>query len=117
EVVRTYEAVPPAPLRHCPLCLGIWVAGAGLSAGFSPDLANHPALRAGTRPRLCPQCTTRLSAEEVCPKCAYKRPELACPSCGEAMQRQAMGSIIVDSCAACRGIWFDAGELRAVYDV
>jgi len=39
---------------------------------------------------------------------------LKCPVCQEAMIVAAHGSVEIDSCAVCGGIWLDRGELEAL---
>ena len=39
---------------------------------------------------------------------------LKCPVCKEAMIVAAYGSVEIDSCAVCGGIWLDRGELEAL---
>lgn len=34
-----------------------------------------------------------------------------CPACGEAMAARPHRGVEIDQCSACRGIWFDTGEL------
>ena len=38
-----------------------------------------------------------------------------CPACGQTMQRFKEGQVRLDQCTACRGTWFDVGEIAAVY--
>lgn len=35
-----------------------------------------------------------------------------CPKCHAAMEQVAVSNIRVDRCTGCKGIWFDAGEMR-----
>jgi Zn-finger nucleic acid-binding protein len=45
------------------------------------------------------------------------RPDIACPSCGTALQAEEFGycsQILVDRCGKCGGIWLDSGELKAL---
>ena len=37
---------------------------------------------------------------------------LSCPKCVTEMQSRTVGSVIVDHCPTCSGIWFDEGELQ-----
>lgn len=44
---------------------------------------------------------------------------ISCPACNKIMQKvkfMTPDNIIADKCAACQGIWFDAGELISVTD-
>ncbi|HVT79266.1 MAG TPA: zf-TFIIB domain-containing protein [Phycisphaerae bacterium] len=42
---------------------------------------------------------------------------LKCPKCQAAMEEVTIGTVIVDRCTACRGIWFDAKELEELEKV
>ena len=39
-----------------------------------------------------------------------------CPSCGKPLQSVKMGSVEVEECSSCKGVWFDQGELRQAKD-
>lgn len=39
-----------------------------------------------------------------------------CPSCGKPLKSVKMGSVEVDECASCKGIWFEQNELRQAKD-
>ncbi len=36
---------------------------------------------------------------------------MTCPSCQSRMNQRAIAGILIDSCASCGGVWFDADEL------
>ena len=40
-----------------------------------------------------------------------------CPRCRKVMERPLVGGISVDVCRACRGIWFDCGELQKITQI
>lgn len=40
-----------------------------------------------------------------------------CLNCNTELDRKVFGDIEVDECAKCKGIWFDAGELRKAKDL
>ena len=42
---------------------------------------------------------------------------MRCPKCGEPLKEQTFRKIVIDECAACRGIWLDAGELEQVAEM
>ena len=42
---------------------------------------------------------------------------MECPACGEALNEVKVQSIYLDTCAACRGIWFDSEELVEILKV
>jgi len=37
---------------------------------------------------------------------------LTCPNCAAKMSSRGVGTVRVDACTKCRGVWFDAGELK-----
>lgn len=39
---------------------------------------------------------------------------MKCPKCGMDLQTLKRGSVEVDTCFNCKGVWLDAGELEAV---
>jgi uncharacterized protein len=39
---------------------------------------------------------------------------MKCPKCGMDLETVAVGSVNVDKCTGCAGIWLDAGELEAI---
>lgn len=41
---------------------------------------------------------------------------MKCPKCGQDLQEERYHRIKVDRCAACGGIWFDAGEAESLLD-
>ena len=38
--------------------------------------------------------------------------DLPCPACGEQMDEVRCNELTLDRCSRCRGIWFDAGEVK-----
>ncbi|MBI5684864.1 MAG: zf-TFIIB domain-containing protein [Verrucomicrobia bacterium] len=41
---------------------------------------------------------------------------LHCPKCGQTLSQERYGTVDVDVCASCRGIWLDANELDAILE-
>jgi Zn-finger nucleic acid-binding protein len=41
---------------------------------------------------------------------------MKCPRCGDELQKRKIGAVEVGECAACKGIWFDEGELGKAKD-
>jgi Zn-finger nucleic acid-binding protein len=41
---------------------------------------------------------------------------MKCPRCGEELQKRTVGSVEIDECQGCKGIWFDEDELRKIKD-
>lgn len=39
---------------------------------------------------------------------------MRCPKCGGQMKEHAMGSVMIDQCTSCGGVYFDAGEFEAL---
>lgn len=39
---------------------------------------------------------------------------MKCPKCGADLKERRMGSVAVDTCPECHGMWLDAGELDLV---
>lgn len=90
-------------LDTCPNCLGVWFDAAELAEFYkSPQLIKRLTPAGGGSLHH----TYELSARAR-----------ACPRCRKAMDRPLVGGISVDVCRACRGIWFDDGELRKITDI
>lgn len=87
----------------CPNCLGIWFDAGELATFYkSPDLMKRLNPAGGGSANH----TYEISA-------AARR----CPRCRQGMERPLVGGIALDVCRACRGIWFDHGELRKVTQI
>jgi len=115
EVVRRYEVASSEPLLRCPSCYGFWAKGDALAHGVRDPADEHPSfVAAAIKPR-CRACGGHLKPDLVCAKCGKALPALACPSCGKPMERFQREGITLDACAACKGTWFDVGEIAAVY--
>jgi len=41
---------------------------------------------------------------------------MKCPRCGKELQTRTIGTVEVDECIGCKGIWFDEDELRKAKD-
>jgi len=37
---------------------------------------------------------------------------LACPKCETEMEKKTVGTVVIDHCPLCAGLWFDEGELQ-----
>ena len=105
-------------LDHCPRCGGVW-----LERGEARQLAAHAPERLWERvPRLehvphppCHECHTPLDrAAAKCGACGAAN-VLPCPSCDRLMERRAHGTLVLDVCKRCRGVWFDHAELGALW--
>lgn len=117
QVYPRYEMVTQTPLRFCPSCFGFWAAGDSLSAGIADPYDDHPALRVAPAPRRCRACNGHLGSEGICVKCKRELPRLNCPACRTPMERFEMQGITLDHCDPCDGVWFDTGEIAAVFGV
>ena len=54
----------------------------------------------------------RLDAERM--QVERKSHYMKCPKCGADLQERRMGSVAIDTCPDCKGMWLDAGELELV---
>lgn len=134
----------PAPRYPCPVCLGVVMekirigaenpveidhcrrcGGAWFEYGEIGRLRAHPAAalwsriarRENASPTPCHDCHAPFSrALAACPACGWKN-VLDCPSCDRPMQRESRDGLHLDVCRACKGAWFDHGELDAVWNV
>ena len=46
-----------------------------------------------------------------------QRQPINCPKCSAAMGKVTFGSVVVDRCTSCRGLWFDAREHERLKDI
>lgn len=58
----------------------------------------------------------QLDAKRAAAKAAAEKAAhwMRCPKCGGQMKEAAMGSVMVDQCGSCGGVYFDAGEVDAL---
>lgn len=58
----------------------------------------------------------KLDTQRAAAKAKAERSEhwMRCPKCGAAMKEVALGTVIVDQCGSCGGVYFDAGEFEAL---
>ena len=115
ETVRRYEVVSGEPLLRCPACYDFWAKGDALGTGVRDPNDDHPSFFAVVAPPRCRACHGRLKSDETCSKCGVGLKPLSCPVCGRQMERWTKDNVRLDSCAACTGVWFDIGEIAAVY--
>ena len=54
----------------------------------------------------------RLDAERLATE--RKSHYMKCPKCGADLEEKRVGSVAVDTCPDCKGMWLDAGELELV---
>jgi Zn-finger nucleic acid-binding protein len=115
SILQRYEAATANPLRYCNTCYGFWAVGDALTNGIADPDDETPALSAALAPRRCRACFGHLKPDNTCARCGKALPLLNCPQCGNQMQRIEREKIQLDQCAACMGVWFDTGEIAAVY--
>ena len=54
----------------------------------------------------------QLDEQRAAAKAAQKPANwMKCPKCGGQLAEKPMGSVLVDQCGGCGGVWLDAGEL------
>ena len=96
-IMRIPGTVPRAdPFRWCYVCHGVWGKGSALGRSMPSNRSLHPALAAEL-------ADVRRSCPPLCPECAVP------------MSPFELGGRTLDACSQCSGIWFDSGELAAVY--
>jgi Zn-finger nucleic acid-binding protein len=92
----------------CPTCGGMWLdqgelerVQATVERNYSGELSRFPDLIGAAQTMAF----------------AKSRPLVACPGCQREMERREHGYcslILIDVCPSCRGVWLDAGEMRAL---
>lgn len=88
------EVISKVTVDTCPSCQGTFLDSMELASilGISKDLAME-----------------RLTLDDI--------PQLRCPDCQARMASHWFSMarrVMVDACPACRGVWLDGGELRAL---
>lgn len=90
-------------LDSCPNCLGIWFDAGELQTFYkSQELQKR---------------FTPTGADSLHHTYEISSSARRCPRCRKGMERPLVGGISVDVCRACRGIWFDHGELQKVTQI
>jgi len=104
----------------CLTCHGIWFDKDELSQvhqhGGLPDKLLAAAV-SGKRDRIqCESCDTLNNrAARQCSHCG-KPLSFPCPACQHQLEEAPVGSVMVDRCMQCQGVWFDGGELAILFD-
>jgi hypothetical protein len=102
---ETYEG--DVVVDRCPACGGIW-----LDAGELQTVQE-------TLERDYSQVLARVDVVARAYELARQkgRPQIACPKCQAELHPREYAycsQILIDTCAACHGVWLDAGELQAL---
>lgn len=105
-------------LDVCPRCGGIWFerGEARLLARHSPEILWTAVSRRAepVRPP-CHGCGAPLDRDvERCAACGHRN-LLRCPICDLEMERRPHGTLVLDLCRRCEGVWFDHAELSAIW--
>jgi len=108
----------PVLLDHCPRCGGAWFELGEvqqLRQVRPEDLWKRIAPRAEVQRASCHSCHTPMDRSAAsCPTCGQPN-LLDCPVCEQTMQVASYEGLRLDSCARCKGIWFDHHELSAIW--
>ena len=115
EALRHYESFAPQHLHWCGRCHGVWGTRAALSYAQSSPRSGHPALSAAMVSPHCRACKAPGPTSDACRACGEPPRRLGCPQCARPMSLAPLGGVQADVCGACHGVWFDAGEIAAVY--
>ena len=110
-----HELQTVTPLLYCAACHGFWAAGDSITRGMADPGYVHPALEAARAPRRCRTCFGHLKPDDTCTGCGKALPPLNCPQCGKTMDRVKEQGVFLDQCTPCMGVWFDMGEITAVF--
>lgn len=105
----------------CTACRGIWFDKDELSrvehhGGVPASFLTAP-VHADTRDRIvCERCqASNNRSTRRCHACGAPL-SFDCPACAEPLEEVPLGSIQIDRCNACQGVWFDGGELAVLFD-
>ncbi len=105
----------------CLTCHGIWFDKDELSQvhqhGGLPDKFLTTAAVAGKRDSIVCEFCDMLNdrAARQCSHCG-KPLSFPCPACQHQLEEAPVGSVMVDRCMNCQGVWFDGGELAILFD-
>jgi len=105
----------------CLTCRGIWFdkdeLGQVQQHGGLPDkLLMTQGLADHRDSIICNSCGTHNNrAGRQCNHCGAELTFL-CPACQQQMEEVAVGSVLIDRCNACQGVWLDGGELTLLFD-
>jgi Zn-finger nucleic acid-binding protein len=104
ELSRTVDDLTKLEIDTCYLCHGAWFDYNELRNFFSaPKLFNKfrlPEHNFKVKVKNAP-------ADRVCPRCAHD----------QILTQVTVDQVVVDECAACRGIWLDSGEVLRLIEL
>ncbi|MHB8872377.1 MAG: TFIIB-type zinc ribbon-containing protein [Myxococcaceae bacterium] len=100
-------------LDGCAGCGGVWFDGGELARVASLERVQEIVSAASGVEGECRECRSPVAKAQVCGQCG--RPAPRCPQCDRGPLAIAqVGSVRLDVCRHCSGVWFDAGELLAL---
>ncbi len=108
-------------IDFCLMCRGVWFDKDELSQvqhhGGFPDKFLTASVIPGKRDAIvCETCHTHNDrAARRCKRCGAALSFL-CPACRRQLEEVSVGSVKVDRCKTCQGVWFDGGELAILFD-
>jgi Zn-finger nucleic acid-binding protein len=85
---------------HCPRCGGLW-------------LDHGEVERLGRKMQSDMEKLTRLLSPRKGPPPVPTELTVHCPACTNLLKEVALGTLHVDFCSRCKGVWLDRGELDA----
>jgi Zn-finger nucleic acid-binding protein len=108
-------------LDGCDRCGGWWFDGGELAmaaevqrsgmAGSERLREYQYQIRMVAVPMHCHQCSSLMGRNlSHCPSCGWAN-VIDCPNCDVPMERQVHGSLVIDRCNQCDGLWLDRVEL------
>jgi Zn-finger nucleic acid-binding protein len=107
-------------LDHCPRCGGAWfeLGEVQLLRRVRPEeLWARIAPRGDVHRAHCHSCHTPMERTAAsCPTCGQPN-VLDCPVCAQPMKVATHEGLRLDSCANCKGVWFDHHELSAIWRI
>ncbi len=105
-------------IDYCKSCKGVWFDGKELEGVRREEqvlqtiLANTVLHPAPFRCKNCSSLNPRMT--KTCAACG-KELKLDCPNCARNLDEVQIGTLVVDRCRKCKGVWLDGGELTALF--
>lgn len=102
----------------CPACSGLWFDHAEVEKVHHGDAALNASItlhHANPAPLLCRQCGSfNPRRNKKCTLCGAEV-ALRCIHCDLLLEEVTVGSLTIDRCNKCRGVWLDGGELSSLF--